>query len=152
MDSDWISPTDEEAEALERECLDAALSAIGQLPDEPEVTHIARLSLAAFVAAEQVERRADRATQARAAELGKHAHSHYVDKAHVVATAFMVATGNLTKGDAHPYARGSMWALGFAKACMAMRFMSEVESAVEDGDFWDSDAGKVLSATTREGA
>jgi hypothetical protein len=112
---------------LERECLDAAVAIVRQqlhLDENLEPDHVVRVTLHAIKAVGEVLTK-------RANDVGDDA-AVYVDRAHIVGTAFWIVSGgmdddDMTECEIHPYAAGGLVFVGFAGAIRLLEALSQLD-------------------------
>lgn len=128
---EWVSPTEDENEAVARAALVAAWKSLTPFREGEDVAHnvATKAVLLAFAAALQVTRTADAAF--KAAHPGRKTHTHFVEIGHVVATALSFAAS--IDEQVHPYSRAGGQMLAFSSACRALSAFSEIEAALDDG-------------------
>lgn len=151
----WISPGDDEREAVDRGALDAAAS---ELPDsdvwtsdEAELSELVRSVLAAFAAVNRVSSESSAAF--RALHAGDRVHGFYIEPARIVASALYATMHDMRLDDVHPSCVGSTPYLAFAAACVALEGLSSVENALDgEGPFGSDHAQRALTAFPSESA
>lgn len=148
MSDDWIGPTSEEAEAVAREALLAAIEAIGPSPmelDEEQFDAMKR-ALRAFSAVDKVQREAS--ATFKAAHPGQ-GYGYSLEARSIVATAFWVVKDevDLDDVDVNPYSRVGQYWCGLIQACLALDAAASVTICLDnDGvQYGDELADEVLA-------
>lgn len=141
----WESPSEEVEETALQECFAAALEALGDIDPQADVEDDKFMLVAiirAFVAAENKERELSKAFSAGR----KNVHGFYMDKHHIVASAWMA---KICGGTMHPYSAAAQSLLRFARACVCFSALSEAEAALDElsGDWQAEDALQLFGDT-----
>jgi hypothetical protein len=129
-DIEWVHPSDELCEQVQRDCLRAAIEAIGDVDlnaNEDVGPKIAAI-LRACVAVHETQKKASKAwINGR-----ENVHSVFVDELHIVATAVLASSDVLDIDDYHPYTTLAGPLIAFASAAVMLEGLSMASVDLEE--------------------